>query len=150
MVRDDYWTPIHDFLKTLDIDHDKQRNWQHVPLFDLTHARKVLTLFGQAYEKLPPNPALLSAEQTKFLKAAVAGLAESDKVVSVRLSVFAELMRGRDWTSDSLASLGGADGVGVAFLEESFTARDASPLHKRKVGATHLWFLGSPPRFPSR
>ncbi|MFM7073184.1 MAG: hypothetical protein ACKO38_15465 [Planctomycetota bacterium] len=64
MVRDDYWTPIHDFLKTLDVDLDKQRNWQHVPLFDLTHARKVLTLFGQAYEKLPPNPALLSAEQT--------------------------------------------------------------------------------------
>ncbi|MFM7073185.1 MAG: formylglycine-generating enzyme family protein [Planctomycetota bacterium] len=55
--------------------------------------------------------------------------------MSVRLSVFAELMRGRDWTSDSLASVGGADGVGVAFLEESFTARDASPLHKRHADA---------------
>jgi len=135
MVRDDYWTPIRDFLKTLDVDLHEGENWQHVPLFDLSHARKVLTIFGQAYAKLPASPAPLSGQQAAFMNAAVASLAEKDKVVSVRLSVFAELMRSRDWTLETLAKVGGADGVGVAFLEESFAARDASPVHKRHAEA---------------
>jgi hypothetical protein len=135
MVRDDYWTPISDFLKTLDIGLLEGENWQRVSLFDLSHARKVLALFGQAYDKLPAIPSPLSSEQTAFLNAAVTSLAEKDKVVSVRLSVFAELMRGRDWTRETLAKVGGADGVGVTFLDESFAARDASPVHKRHAEA---------------
>ncbi|MEY4179046.1 MAG: hypothetical protein RLY70_2620 [Planctomycetota bacterium] len=135
MVRDDYWTPIRDFLNILNVELRERDNWQHLPLFDLSHARKVLTLFGQAYDKLPAIPLPLSSEQTAFLNAAVTSLAEKNKVVSVRLSVFAELMRGRDWTRETLAKVGGADGVGVAFLEESFAARDASPVHKRHAEA---------------
>jgi formylglycine-generating enzyme required for sulfatase activity len=61
-------------------------------------------------------------------------LTQGDKVVGVRLSLFAEMMKGKPWTPDALAAVGGAEGVGVAFLEETFSAPGANPnyrLHQR-------------------
>src|SRR5205085_7572731 len=87
----------------------------------------VLLLFGQAHGCLPDDPGRLTAEQNAFLDTAVAGLAEGGKVVSVRLSLFAEMMKGRPWTPESLRAVGGTRGVGVTFLEETFSARTANP-----------------------
>jgi serine/threonine protein kinase/formylglycine-generating enzyme required for sulfatase activity len=135
MVRDDYWTPIVDFLKELDVDLAERKNCRKVSRFDLKHARKVLTLFGQAYGAFPENPDDLTADQNGFLDLAIHDLAEQGKVVSVRLAVFAELMHEKNWTLNTLQSLDGVQGVGVAFLQETFHGKDASPLRKRHAEA---------------
>jgi serine/threonine protein kinase/formylglycine-generating enzyme required for sulfatase activity len=135
MVRDDFFSYTAGFLRELDIELSSSRNVQFVKLFDKNHAKKVLILFGQAYGELPSDPALLTPQQSAFLDAAVAGLSDGGKVVGVRLTVFAELMRDRPWTLESFAAIGGAEGVGVAFLEDSFSARDCSPIRKRHAAA---------------
>ena len=51
-------------------------------------------------------------------------------MVSVRLSLFAEMVKGRPWTPATLREIGGAEGVGVAFLEETFSSPTAPPHHR--------------------
>lgn len=135
MVRDDFFCPTFDFMRQLDIDLSDNKNTLLVKLFDQGHAKKVLALFGHAYGRLPRDPGNFTLEQNAFLDAAVASLSDAGKVVGVRLTVFAELMRDRPWTIESFAAVGGAEGVGVAFLEDSFSARDASPVRKRHAKA---------------
>ena len=72
----------------------------------------------------------LSKEQRAFLDHAVAGLAQEGKVISVRLALFAEMVKGKPWTPAALKAVGGAEGVGVAFLDETFTASTAPPQHR--------------------
>ena len=43
-------------------------------------------------------------------------------MVSVRLALFAEMLKGKPWTPETLKQVGGAEGVGVTFLEETFSA----------------------------
>jgi formylglycine-generating enzyme required for sulfatase activity len=52
------------------------------------------------------------------------------KIVCVRLALFAEMMKGRAWTPAALKQVGGAEGVGATFLEETFSAATASPTHR--------------------
>ena len=49
-------------------------------------------------------------------------LAEEGKVICVRLALFAEMMKGKVWTPATLKEVGGTKGVGVTFLEETFSA----------------------------
>ncbi len=60
----------------------------------------------------------------------MSGLAQEGKVISVRLALFAEMMKGKAWTPASLKAVGGTDGVGVTFLEETFSAATAPPEHR--------------------
>src|SRR6185312_11479269 len=94
------------------------------------HARKVLAEFGRAYGRLPENLADLRPEQQRFLDDAVTGLARDGKVVSVRLALFAEMVKGKPWARETLRRLGGTEGVGVTFLEETFSADGARPEHR--------------------
>ena len=55
------------------------------------------------------------------------GLAQDGKVISVRLALYAEMMKGRPWTPSSLKEVGGTKGLGVTFLEETFSASTAPP-----------------------
>jgi len=135
MVRNEYWTPISSFVSTFNEHLAELRNCMRVSLFDLRHARKVLSLFGQAYGALAADPVLWTADQNAFLDSAVVDLSEAGKVVCVRIALFADLMRGREWLPRTLDRLGGVRGVGVAFLEESFTSRDSSPIHGRHAAA---------------
>jgi hypothetical protein len=48
----------------------------------------------------------------------------------VRLALFAEMMMGKPWTPASLKAVGGTEGVGVTFLEETFSAATAPPEHR--------------------
>ncbi len=98
--------------------------------FDLDHARKVLAAFGRAFGKLPDNISETTKEQKDFLKQSVAGLAEEGKVICVRLALFAEMMKGKAWTPATLKEVGGTKGVGVTFLEETFSASTAPPEHR--------------------
>ena len=92
------------------------------------HARKVLRAFGLAYGRLPEHD--LSADEQRFLDRAVQDLAQDGKVICVQLSLFADMMKSRPWTPASLQEVGGTAGVGVAFLDETFTAKTAPPTHR--------------------
>ena len=58
MVRDDFWLAVSRFMKALEIRIVEGQNSALVDLFDVRHARKVLTAFGRAYGTLP-KPRLL-------------------------------------------------------------------------------------------
>jgi hypothetical protein len=57
-------------------------------------------------------------------------LGEEGKVSSVRLALFAEMMKAKPWTPESLRAVGGIQGVGVNFLGETFSAASAPPEHR--------------------
>jgi formylglycine-generating enzyme required for sulfatase activity len=127
LVRDDFWLAASRLFQELEIPLVEGRNLDLVDLFEPAHARCVLQLFGRAYGCLPADPAETTAEQRAFLDEAVAGLTRDGKVVPVRLSLFAEMMKGRPWTPDSLRAVGGTEGVGLTFLQETFSAPGARP-----------------------
>jgi serine/threonine protein kinase/formylglycine-generating enzyme required for sulfatase activity len=130
MVRDDFGMAATRFMAALDIPIVQGNNFATVDLFDPIHARKVLAAFGRAYGRLPDNLRQCSKEQDAFLDQAVAGLAQDGKVVSVRLALFAEMVKGKPWAPATLKEVGGTEGVGVTFLEETFTASTAPPPHR--------------------
>lgn len=130
LVRDDFWLAVTRFLAELEIDLVQGRNTAAVDLFDVAHARKVLAAFGHAHGRLADDPAKWSSQEQAFLDPAVAGLAREGRVVPVRLALFAEMVKARPWVPATLKAVGGTQGVGVAFLEESFVAPSANPRHR--------------------
>jgi serine/threonine protein kinase len=130
MVRDDFWLAASRFMRDLDIRLLEAENSALVDLFDPLHARKVLAAFGRAYGVLPEHTGQLSPEQNTFLDQSVAGLAQDGKVVSVRLALYAEMVKGKAWTPATLRAVGGTQGVGVTFLEETFSTATAPPEHR--------------------
>ena len=103
MVRDDFWLAVSRFMEDLEIELIKGQNTALVDLFDPQHARKVLTAFGIAYGNLPQRTRELSRDQRAFLDQAIAELAQDGKVISVRLALFAEMVKGKPWTPGILA-----------------------------------------------
>lgn len=138
LVRDDFWLSVSRFLRELEIPILEGENSSMVDLFEIDHAEKVLGLFGVAYNKLPQDFSAWTAEQRAFIEQACRGLAIERKVSPVRLSVFAEMMRKWPWLPSSLQEVGGTEGVGVTFLEETFSSRYAPAefrVHKAGVQA---------------
>jgi formylglycine-generating enzyme required for sulfatase activity len=130
LVRDDFWLAVSRFLSDLEVPILQDRNVKMVDLFDPFHARRVLAEFGRAFGRLPDAVDDLSPEQESFLRQAVEALAPDGRVVCVRLALFAEMLKSRSWRSSTLREIGGAEGVGVAFLEETFSAPSANPAHR--------------------
>ena len=131
MVRVDFWMALTRFMGKLGIELHQGQNFVAVDLFDQDHARKVLTLFGQAFGRVSDTLDNLTEEQRAFLDQASAGLAlEDGKVVSVRLALFAEMVKGRPWTPTTLRTVGGMEGVGVSFLEQTFSSPQGNPRHR--------------------
>lgn len=130
LVRDDFWMAVTRFLRELEIRLVEGQNSAAVDLFSIRHAEKVLAAFGRAFGVLPDHPAAISQEQKRFLKQAVFGLAQDGKIICVRLALFAEMMKGKAWTPATLKEVGGTEGVGVTFLEETFSASTAPPEHR--------------------
>jgi serine/threonine protein kinase len=130
LVRDDFWLAASRFMRELEIDLEPNANIALVDLFDLQHARKVLTAFGRAYGKLPERHRDWTTEHESFLSQAILGLAQGGRVISVRLALFAEMVKGKPWTTAALEEVGGTEGVGVTFLEETFSSRQANPKHR--------------------
>ena len=130
MVRDDFWLAVTRFMDELEIELLKGQNTSLVDLFDVRHARKILTAFGGAYECLPERKGDISREQHAFLDQAITELGQDGKVISVRLALFAEMVRGKTWTPATLREVGGTEGVGVTFLEETFCSPQANPKHR--------------------
>ena len=97
-------------------------NTAAVDLFDLRHARKVLAAFGRAFGALPERTGRAVKEQEAFLDQAVAGLVAGRQghlacgwPCSPRWS---RASRGRRPRCRESAA---REGVGVAFLEETFS-----------------------------
>jgi serine/threonine protein kinase/formylglycine-generating enzyme required for sulfatase activity len=130
LVRDDFWLAVSRFLRELEIRLVEGQNSALADLFDLSHAQRVLAAFGRAFGKLPDKSGETTKEQKDFLNQATIGLSQEGKVVSVRLALFAEMMKGKPWTPAALKEVGGAQGVGAAFLEETFSAATAPPEHR--------------------
>ncbi|VTR92873.1 serine threonine protein kinase : Serine/threonine protein kinase OS=Singulisphaera acidiphila (strain ATCC BAA-1392 / DSM 18658 / VKM B-2454 / MOB10) GN=Sinac_3409 PE=4 SV=1: Pkinase: FGE-sulfatase [Gemmata massiliana] len=130
MVRDDFWLAVSRFLRALEVRSVEGQNSTLVDLFPIRHAEKVLMAFGRSFGALPDPATDLGTDQREFLVQAVHGLAQEDKVVSVRLALFAEMMKDKAWTTAALKDAGGADGVGVTFLEETFGAATAPPEYR--------------------
>jgi serine/threonine protein kinase/formylglycine-generating enzyme required for sulfatase activity len=128
LVRDDFWMAATRFFRALEVRLLEGHNSAAVDRFDVRHARKVLAAFGRAFGAFPEGGC--SPEQEQFLDSAVAQLAEEGKVVSVRLALFAEMVKGRPWVPAILKAVGGVAGVGVVFLEETFSAPGAPPEHR--------------------
>jgi eukaryotic-like serine/threonine-protein kinase len=130
LVRDDFWLAASRFMHDLEIRLVEGENSALVDLFDLRHARRVLTAIGRAYEALPAGTKPLTLYQGQFLDRAVAGLAQDGKIISVRLALFAEMVKGKSWTPATLVRVGGTEGVGLTFLEETFSASTAPAEHR--------------------
>jgi eukaryotic-like serine/threonine-protein kinase len=130
MVRDDFWMAETRFLRELEIPLLEGQNSAAVDLFDLRHAKKVLRALGGAFGVLPERMSELTTDQQQFLEQAIQGLAQEVKVVCVRLTLFAEMMKGQPWTPAKLKAVGGTEGIGVTFLEETFAAATAPPDHR--------------------
>jgi hypothetical protein len=134
LVRDDHLSGAIDLLKGLggDFKFDTDRNARRVESFTREHARDVLIAYGRGCKKIQNDP---SPEQGQFLEAALDGLQSDRSYLPVRLALFAQVFKGRDWTVAELNRVGRAEGVGVAFLEENFGAQDADPRCRRHLRA---------------
>ena len=119
-MREDFWLAGQRLFQELEVPLVEGQNMELIDLFDQRHARRVLLLFGQAHGCLPGRASQMTADQRQFLDQAAAGLSEDGKVISVRLSLFAEMMKHKPWTPRSLQEVGGPQGVGLAFLQENF------------------------------
>ena len=130
MIRDNFWLAVSRFLTALDIDIVQGQNTRLVDLFDLDHAHEVLVKFGQAFRKIPDQLGSMTEVQRQFLDSVTLGLAQDGHVVCVHLALFAEMVKGRPWTAATLEAVGGTKGIGVNFLEETFSSRTANPKHR--------------------
>jgi serine/threonine protein kinase/formylglycine-generating enzyme required for sulfatase activity len=130
MVRDDFWLAASRFMRDLEIRLVEGENSALVDLFDPRHAKKVLTAFGRAYGTLPETTRDLSGDQDAFLNQSISGLAQEGKIISVRLALFAEMVKGKPWTPATLMEVGGTEGIGLTFLEDTFSAATAPPEHR--------------------
>jgi serine/threonine protein kinase len=130
MVRDDFWLKVSRFMRDLEVDLVPGRNIALVDLFDLDHARNVVAAFGRAFGRLPERSSETTKEQKEFLNLALAGLAQEGKIICLRLALFAEMMKGKPWTPAALKEVGGTEGIGVTFLEDTFCSLAANPKHR--------------------
>lgn len=137
LVRDDFWMALTRFMSALEVPLLEGTNSSAVDLFDTRHARQVLELFGRALGTLPAKPDELTAEQHSFLSSAIEELASAGRVVCVRLALFAEMVKSKPWTPATLSQLGGVQGVGVTFLEETFgrSAPARHRMHQQRIRA---------------
>ncbi len=131
MIRDDFWMAATRLMRELEIRLVEGENSAAVDLFSMKHARRVLQSFGMAFQAWPESEQPLTPEKKQFLDRAVEGLSEEGHVVCVRLTLFAEMMKQRPWTSETLKQVGGVLGIGVTFLEETFSSRNAPPEYRR-------------------
>jgi WD40 repeat protein len=122
LVRDDFWTALTSFLQLIPVELDTGHNATMVGLFSVSHTRYLLTVFGQAFGKIAASPV---PEQQAFIDEAASGISESAWVVPVRLALFLEMVKDKDWAPETLRKLGGALGAGLAFFEETFNGKNA-------------------------
>lgn len=134
LVRDDFWLAISRVMSDLEIDLVAGTNLALVDLFEKSHARKVLIAFGRAYGRLPDDRSDFTPDNEQFLDVTINELAVDDKVMCVRVALFAEMTKDRPWQVGTLKNVDGMRGIGVSFLEETFNTA-ANPVYRRHQDA---------------
>jgi serine/threonine protein kinase len=132
LVRDDFWMATSELMRAVEVPISEGKNAAAVGRFSKRHARKVLTAFGRAYGAIGPDSEETPDPQRVFIRHAVDDLAEGDTVSCVHLAIFAEMMKEKEWNLRTLRSVGGSKGVGIVFLEETFSA-DTAPARYRQM-----------------
>ena len=127
LVRNDSLHLAIDFMDELGIEFRPKLNSRQLDLFGRPHAKKVLGAFGQSYGVLEED---LTPDQQEFLNQAISGLDRDGIIIPVPLALFAEMLKSREWTPETLKEIGGTEGVGVVFLEETFSSSYADPRHR--------------------
>ncbi|MEM9940626.1 MAG: SUMF1/EgtB/PvdO family nonheme iron enzyme, partial [Planctomycetota bacterium] len=127
MIRDDFWMAATRFFHEIEVPLVEKVNSGAADLFSKRHARKVLRAFGNAFEAVPSDETVAD----RFISEAIDSVADLDRVSPVRLVLFAEMLKSRDWTPETMKQIGGAAGVGVAFLEDCFGEK--APVSRRVV-----------------
>lgn len=125
LVRDDFMLGISSFMDQQEELLLQNHNFATVEPFGAQHAKRVLAAFGRAYGTLH-DP--LEPEQEAFIDNAVDELARAGRLEPVQLALLSEMIKDKPWTSATLRSLGGIQGLGVAFLNERLTGSSAHPL----------------------
>jgi serine/threonine protein kinase/formylglycine-generating enzyme required for sulfatase activity len=133
MVRDDFGMAIDRFMNLLDLRMLQGENYATVDKFDRQHAAAVLTRFGQAFGKFPLQ-AELADDQRQFVDQVIESLQQQGRIVSVRLTLLADMVQSRPWNLQTLREIGGAASIGVAFLDEAFESSRANPRHRKYAG----------------
>lgn len=135
IVRDEFWLALSRLLAFTEVPFQTGVNAVFVDLFDTRHARRVLHEYGYAYNRLPSIETELSADQDRFLSLAISNLATDGAVYPVRIAVFAEMMKSREWSAATLKLYGGAEGIGVRFLEETFDSESTPERYRQHAAA---------------
>ena len=131
IVRNDFGNSVGQFMRQLGTPERDVQNRAAVELFDRPHARRVLAMFGQAWNRLSVNPEEWTRGQKRFIEQSVDTLAVDGRVAPIQISLLAELLRDADsWDSATLKGVGGAVGMGVMFLEKTFGEANTNPLHR--------------------
>jgi eukaryotic-like serine/threonine-protein kinase len=136
MVRDEFWMALTRFMEVLGVEIRQDLNYRAVDLFGQRHAKKVLMLLGQGYGALPMSAENMTTHERQFLENAVEELKKEDKgkrIAPVRLSLFAQMLSEMEWSPSTLHNIGGAEGVGVEFLKETFDSERGRRRHKLSV-----------------
>ncbi len=123
IVRDDFWMGITSFLRRIDVQQTEGFNVAAVPLFSIPHAKEVLVEFGRAYGRISSD--VPTVAQQAFVARSIDLLSEGGQVVCLRMALFAQMMKDRPWVPSTLRAVGGLEGLGVKFLEESINAPTA-------------------------
>src|SRR5271166_3968758 len=128
IVRDDFLSAAIQFMEEIGIEFRSRLNATRVELFTPYHAEKVLADFGQADRILRDR---LTTEQQEFITQAVKALALQDgMIIPVRLALFFETFKSREWTTKTLQEIGDAESVGFAFLKKTFDSDYADPIFR--------------------
>ena len=132
-VRQEFFLTAGRLFDVLEIGLNDQRNLQLLDLISESHALEILRMFGRAYKRLPARHDDLTPKQATFLARAIRELQKDGRVVCVRLSLFADMMKDRVWEPASLDEVQGVAGVGTAFLRETFAANLQYKPYRRQV-----------------
>lgn len=130
MVRADFALAASRFMRLIETPIAEGHNFSTVDFFGVAHAERVLTRFGQALGRLPADAARMTADQLAFVKQAAQGLSRRGEVVSVRIAVFSEMVKHKEWAPATLEEVGGTEGIGINYLEETFGGKAANPTHR--------------------
>ncbi|MEO1616872.1 MAG: serine/threonine-protein kinase, partial [Planctomycetota bacterium] len=127
VVRDDFSMALNRLCRLIEVRLVEGENFETIDRFDLRHSREVLIELGRGYGALPMSDEELTPKHNRFFDEALRMLSEGGRVVSVRLSLFAHIVRDKEWTESTLREMGGAEGIGLEFLDETFVRSGGNP-----------------------
>ena len=132
VARDDYWAGVKELLHWLEIPMREGRNIASVELLDTHQAEQILEMIGRESGTLPAEGEPLSKDQQQFVSQSVQELAVDEKIISVHLVIFAQMVKHTKWTPRALRESGGVAGACSFFFHELFEKSSGhSPEYQR-------------------